>query len=265
MTSEFNIGGIGYLLVEAQSRYEDSTGAKGIGGKDIVVDTRWEPLKYVKTFGKVVQIPYAMGQRPIDQIPVGMPSYGPRRGDVENAPSALYSTGSQYRYIRLSDVAQEVKIGDTLWFNRTVLNDTNNIVDEFDRDGVKTYVFKVDYDLAICVEKKEPIMLGGWCFLEPIMENWDKQFIPTKSSLKDANGNPILKPRDQWLQIALQPEQEKLRARLKYFGTPLRGDKFYYSKDSEVFIRRQVRWRYPYKGVEYMLVKQGDIFCEVKD
>jgi hypothetical protein len=263
--TEYPIGGVGYVLVEVESRYENKTGAKGVGGQDIIVDTRWEPLKYVKTCGKVVQVPYAMGERIIRQISIGFPGYGARRGkSMEAAHAAIYAIGGVYKYKRLSDIAPEVKIGDTIWFNRGVLNREENIVDEFDRDGVKVYIFKVDYDLVICIEREDgPQMIGGWCFLEPMFENWRKTKIPTFYEAIDKEGNKVPKPESEWIVTAMQPSQEKLMARLICFGTPLKGDTFEYPLGATVFIRKQVKWGYQYKGRTFTLIPQWDIFAHV--
>lgn len=263
--TEYPIGGIGYCLVEVESRYENKTGIKGFNGEDVIIDTRYEPLKYVKTCGRVIQIPFSLGEYPIYQISVGLPGYGPQPKQIDEQPhAAIYAIGGVYKYKRLSDIQETVNIGDMIWFNRTVLHRPENLVDETERDGVKIFTFKVDYDLIICIEREEPVMIGGWCFLEPIYEDWAKQYIPTFYDTLDTEGKKIPKPQKDWLMIALQPKQEKLRAKLKFFGKPLKGDKFYYAKDAEVFIRRQIQWRYTYVGnKEYMLCKQSDIYAEV--
>jgi hypothetical protein len=205
-----------------------------------------------------------MGQRPIRQIPIGFPQYGPQRGNsVEDAHAALYAIGGVYQYKRISDIAPEVKIGDVIWFNRTVLHREENMVDEFDRDGAKIFVFRVEYDLVICIEKEEPVMIGGWCFLEPMFENWKKQKVPTFYDTVGANGQKLPRPENEWIVLAAQPAQEKLRAILKHFGTPMNGDKFYYQKNAEVFMRKQKQWKYKYKDTEFMLCYQWDLFAEV--
>lgn len=261
----WTIGGIGYALVEVETRFNEGTGMKGVNGKEIVVDTRYEPLKYVNTCGKVVQEPYALGSGMLRQIPIGIPGYGPIRAmnEGENHP-AIYAIGGVYKYKRISDIRERVKKGDTIWFNRTVLNQEKNLVEEIKtKTGVK-FIFKVDYDLIICIERsKGPEMVGGWCFLEPIMEDWGKSWLPTYSTLRDKDGNLIPKPKSEWIQYNLLPKPEKMKGILRHYGLPIKGDKFYFEEGAEVFCKRKVEWRYVYKGKEFLLVKQWDLLAEV--
>jgi hypothetical protein len=259
--TDYSIGGIGYAIVEVDGRYEEKTGFKGVDGKELIADTRYEPLKFVKTFGKVVQIPFAMGERPIRQIPVGFPGYGPQRGQsIQDAHAALYAIGGVYKWQKLSDIQQEVKIGDTIWFNRTVLNNPANLIEEYkDEDGSK-FIFKVDYDLIICVDngEEDPTMIGGWCLLEPKYEEF--RVMPTFTDLTDKEGNKIPKPKSEWLVFGVTPKIEKFIARLKYFGTPLKGDELELENDLKVFIRpRSQHFTYKFKGMDYILLHYWEI------
>lgn len=261
----YTIGGIGYVLVECETRYENKTGYFGVDNKELIVDTRYEPLKYAVTKGKVLQVPYALGEMMLSQIGVGFPPPGIRRGNKPgDAHAALYAIGGYYQYKRLSDIEPEVKIGDTIWFMRGVFKKDENIVDEFERDGSKVFIFKVDYDLIICIDKEEgPHMIGARCFVEPMYESWDKFLVPTFFEQLGPNGEKLPKPQNQWMVTAMQPQQSKLKGILRHFGTPLKGDTFEFEKNAEVYLRRNPQWKYNYKGTDYMLVYQWDIFAEV--
>jgi len=262
---KYTIGGVGYALVEVESRYKEGTGLKGANGKEIVIDTRYEPRKHVQTFGKVVQAPYALGGRMLKQIPIGIPGYGPIRAlnEGEDNP-AIYAIGGVYKYKVMSDIQEHVKNGDTIWFNRTVLHQPQNLVEEVKTKTGTKYIFKVDYDLIICIDRKGgPEMVGGWCFLEPVMEDWGKSFMPTYSTLRDENGNLIPKPKSQWIQFNLLPKSEKMKGILRHFGKPLKNENFYHEAGAEVFCKRKIEWRYVYKDKEFLLMKQWEIIAEL--
>jgi len=260
---EWPYGGVGYCIVEVETRYETNTGFKGVNDQEIVIDTRYEPLKHVRTCGRVIQTPYAMGERPLRQIPVGLPGYGPVRADKEGQDHpAIYAIGGVYKYKRMSDIEPEVKVGDMIWFQRLVLHRHENIVEEYEKKGgIKVFVFKVDYDLIVCVEKPEPRMIGGWCLLEPMKEY--AQMIPTYYDTVGPDGSKAVRPKEEWLVLTMLPAAEKLKGILRHFGKPLKGDEFFYEKDAEVYCRKQIQWRYMYKGKEFILIKQWDIFAEV--
>lgn len=264
----WDTGGIGMVIVEVEGKFEENLGVKGINGKELVADTRFEPIKFIKMCGVVKRVPFAMGERPLYNIPVGFPGYGPQRGqNPHDAHAALYAIGGVLQWKRTSDIAPEVKVGDTIWFSRYVVNSHANVLDEFERDGKKILVLKVDYDLIICVDEPEgPKMIGGWCFLDPMQERWEKVLRPTFTNLKDAEGNFIPKPKDQWLVFALNPPMQKFIAKLKHFGTPMKGDEFEFEKDAEVYIRpRKQHMMYKYKGTEYILIHQWEILAELVD
>lgn len=265
---EFTKGGIGYCIVEAEGKFEENLGVKGIDGKELVADTRFEPLKFIKPFGKVIQIPFALGERPLYPIPIGFPGYGAQRGDNANdVHAAIYAIGGVLKWRRMSDIIPEVEVGDTIWFSMYGINSQANLLDEYDRDGKRIFVIKIEYDIIYCVEKPEgPKMIGGWCFLDPMYENWEKILRPTFTDLKDPDGNPIPKPKDQWMMFAKTPPMRKFIAKLKHFGTPMRGDEFEFEKDDEVFIKpRKQQIMYKYKGTEYILLHMWDLLAKVVD
>lgn len=257
---DYPIGGIDDVLVEVTSRYKNETGYKGIGGQDIVMDTRYEPVKYASLYGKVIQVPFALGQGLLRQIPTGIPSYGsvnPKNED--DCHVAIYQIGG-HPFKRMNDIHADVEKGDTIWFKNMVMHRPENIVDEFERDGQKVFLVRVSYDLIVCIEKDEPILIGGWCFLKPL--NMETKYLPTFYDMTDNNGNKIPKPKEEWIQVLVHPESS-LRARLEHVGKPLKGDTFYFEKGADVFVRKAIQWRYLYKDTEYMLIKQWDIYAEL--
>lgn len=265
--TEYKIGGIGYVLIEVESRYNDKTGFKGVNGKELVADTRYEPLKHVRTCGKVIQVPFAIGERMLRAEVNGMPNYGPVRAIREGQThDAIYAIGGVYTYKRMSAIQERVKVGDTIWFQRLVLHRKENLVEEIETKKGKKFIFKVDYDLIVCIQKKEPVMVGGWCFLKPVQ--WDNLYMKTFYDYTDKDGNPVERPKEQWLKILKPPPGDRIRATLKHFGQPVKGDTFYFKKEAEVFLRQPVEWsnhgwRYLYNGEEYILTKQWDIVAEL--
>lgn len=252
-------GGIGYVIVEIESRYNSGAGYRGIGGAELQVDTKFNPLQYVNHCGRVIQVPIMMGRSPVRQIPVGLPEYGPNG----NGHHAIYAIRGVYEYKYIEDIHEDVRVGDKIWFQPLVLHRDTNLVDEFDRDGAKVYLFKVDYDLIICVERDKPKMVGGWVFLQPVFRDWGKALIPTYYEYVGPDGSKVAKPKDQWMVAMLSPRPEKMKGIIRHVGKPLKGDSFDFKTGDEVFVKRIPKWRYQYKGIDYMLLHQWDILAKI--
>lgn len=260
----YKLGGVGFVIVTLETRYDTDTGVKGLNNLNIVIDGRYEPLKYANPVGKVIQVPFSMGERPIKQEQVGLPGYGPVNiTNRDDCHSAIYKIGGVYKYKRLNDIVPEVEIGDTIWFQPMAVHRSENILDEETISGKKIYTLKIDYDLIICVEKPSaPKMIGGHCFLAPYQ--WDKSEIPTYYDTLDSNGNRVARPKAQWLCILTPPTQVQLKAILKHFGTPLKGETFNFNTNDTLFIKRNLKWRFKYKNEEFILLRQWELFAKLE-
>lgn len=320
--TEYTIGGTGYVLVEVEETHKPGTGVLGINGKEIIADTSYDPIRFAKNHGKVIQLPSNMGAHPVTQVPVGFPGYGCISGNAEEANPAIYTIGGVYKYRHMWDIEPEVRMGDKIWFKPRVLNNPANMVEE--TKGKK--VFKVMYDQIICAVRtwdisdfdgallfgtesamtseefakqwswkiKDPMpdlkdlqvdiegpqvingtakvtvkhinMIGSWCLLNPIMEDWASILRPTFFPYTNDKGEPIPRPKEQWIQMKVAPGKEKMRGIVKYFGKPLKGDDCDLEPLMKVWIRKVAsEWLLAIEGARYIVCRQNQILAEEID
>lgn len=318
--TEYTIGGTGFVLIEVEDTHERKA---GLNGSKIDIDVSFDPMRHARNCGKVIQLPSNLGGKPVTQEPIGYPAYGAIRGDREEADvhPAIYTIGGVFSYRLMQDIAQEVRIGDKIWFKPRVLNNPINKIDEIkDSKGKKKYIFKVEYDQIICairdydiskfdganligtpegmspeqfqaewaihhpkvkmpdfkdmvtlvnkdvVTARHFIMIGSWCLLKPVLEDWGTIFKKTYFETLDEKGRKKEKPQKDWLQIKTQPEKEKMRGIVKFFGTPLRGDECELEPNTKVWIRKVASdWILEIEGSRYLVCRQNQIMAQVED
>jgi co-chaperonin GroES (HSP10) len=107
-------------------------------------------------------------------------------------------------------------------------------------------------------------MIGGWCLLEPIMEEWDTIFRPTYYDQVDKDGNPIPRPKEQWLQMKVMPDMDKMRGRVKHYGTPMAGETCELQKNMVVAFRPIAKFLQDIEGTKYIVCRQNQILAEVE-
>lgn len=156
---EFTIGGTGVVLVEVTETHKSGTGVLGADGKELVVDTSFDPLRHARHSGKVICLPSNLGGAPVSQAPVGFPGYGAIRDNPEDADvhRAIYAIGGVFKYKLQHDIEADVRLGDVIWFKPRVLNNPVNKVEEFVDGKVKKMVFRVPYEQIICAVRHHDI------------------------------------------------------------------------------------------------------------
>lgn len=107
-------------------------------------------------------------------------------------------------------------------------------------------------------------MIGGWCLLEPIHEEWDTIFRKTFYDHVDAQGNPIERPKEQWIQMKVMPDMDKMRAYVRHFGTPMAGDECELEKGMKVAFRPIAGFIQEIEGTKYIVCRQNQILAEVE-
>jgi len=127
-----------------------------------------------------------------------------------------------------------------------------------DLDKIETFKEK---DKVILQEFQ---MIGSWCLLEPIMEDWDTILRPTYYDQVDKDGNPIQRPREQWLQMKVMPDMDKMRGRVKHYGTPMAGETCELQKDMVVAFRPIAKFLQEIEGTKYIVCRQNQILAEVE-
>jgi len=233
-----------YIIFKTDQMFNDKVKFKGVGGKELVIDPSFDPQRHIRTYGEVVSLPLHLTKRPIMQEHRGTP-----------APTE----GSPFEYRFLSDVKQEVKVGDRIYFHFNTIT-MRNCVKEEGKHPDRTWYFKVSYDQIICaVRDGQIIPIASYALVIPDYETWDDILHPTYTNLKDAEGRPIPKPKDQWIQTKVKPEYHFLTATVKYVGSPLGKDALEIEPGQKIWYRRNADWMNTIEGVEYFAIRQRHI------
>lgn len=262
-------GGAGYALIKVHSLSESGTGKTGVDNKEIMLDTSFEPQRRAKTSGTVIQLPLYMGNMPIIQIPDGFPGYGAQRtfadDDMEDPSPALYTTGN-VRFRMMADIAQEVQIGDTIHFKWRVLYGRNNMVAEsISKDAAtpSTWIFRVPYDHIYCAVRDGSIIpIGSHVLIDPIFETWDEILRPTYYEFKNALGEFIPRPKDQWIQTKVAPAKKDRQGIVAHVGTPLAGEQREIEPGDKVLFRPNLKNLVKIEGKSYFVLRQSQITCK---
>lgn len=259
----FRRGGVGYVLVKTDTILEDSVG----DGRPILVDGSYDRAKVVRTYATVVQTPVSMGNYPIRQIPVGFPGYGAIRiykdHDMDNPHPALYRIGGVNKYRFMSDIAEEVMVGDRIYFKWRVMYGRNNILARSEGDNPE-YLVKVPYDHIYCaVRGGEIIPIGGHVLIQPEREDEREIMIKTYYDVKDRNGNPVERPESQWIRTKIFPDNKDRVGTVFRTGTPLRGDGRYLENGIRVVYKTRLKSLLLVEGHRYFIIPQNNILAKI--
>lgn len=245
-----------YVFVQIEgSLFNEDSGFKGQNNQSIILDPSYDPQVHVKIKGKVVAIPDKLGRAPIAQETRGLPSY-------------VYK--QKFKYKRREDIVPDVKVGDDIYFHfNSLLSDGKNLIDAKER------IFKIAYENILCAIRdfvadgkklKEVIMIGGYTLIEPDFETWDETLIPIPEKINgevvvDKNGQPVMKPKDQWLIAKLKPELKYLSGFVVNVGSPLKGDSNNLKNGDKIIYTRNADWKLRIEGNEYFIIKQRNILA----
>lgn len=258
-----------FLIIRTNALFNTFTGARGINGMPLDLSVPYFVLdgqiigpadeqgrgigRHTKIFGEVVSVPKMLSHIKIHQDPQGLPSY---------------ITMPTFHYRWLDDIVPEVEVGDRIYFNYKVIlhalthNDFVKI--EGEREN-KVYYIKVRYDKVYCAVRNGKIIpIQGYTFLDPAMETWESISVPTPvfingKALLDKNGQPVMKPKDQWMLKKLMPDYEYLRGYVRAVGTPLNRDKCELEVGDTVLYKQNRNWPQKVEGKDYFFVLQRDI------
>ncbi len=248
--------GDNYIIFETDKLFDDHV---TINGRDIYFDPMFEPAKHVRTYGTVIQIPHKLTSIPMMQESNGVPY------PAEKTP---------YRYKYVKDIVMEVQPGDRIYFHfNTIVKMRQNMIREF-KDKLGTPIrwwFKVRYDQVICAVRDNRIIpIGGYALIEPDMESLEDILIPIATTgadgkaIRDQRGNPIMKPKEQWLQVKERPTAKYMRGWVRHVGTPLDGDICEIHQDQLIYYRPNADWVNTIEGKEYFAIRQKHIVGRIE-
>jgi len=261
-------GGSGYVLIKIKGNlFDTNSGKKGVNGQEITIDATFQKEKRARIDGEVIQLPFFMGNAPISQLPVGYPAYGMAREmfneDMdENIPELYSPIGGIYNYKMMSDIEQEVQLGDRIYFKwRVTFNHKNLVAQSIDPP---TWIFRVSYDNIYCaIRDSKIIMVGSHVLIDPVMESWDSILRPTYYDIKDKQGNLIPRPKEQWLQIKTAPSKKDKQGIVAEIGSPLKGEKCYLSKGDKILFKPNMKSLIRIENKSYFVLRQDQIVCKV--
>lgn len=239
-----------FVIFKTDQMFNDKVQFKGINGENLVLDPSFDPQRHVRTYGEVVSLPAQLTKRPIMQEHRGSP-----------APS----DSSPFEYKFVSDVAQDIQIGDRIYFHFNTIT-MRNCVKEEGKHPNRTWYFKVSYEQILCAVRDGKIIpTSSYVLVDPDFESWDDILVPTYTELKDAEGNFIPKPKELWIQKKVRPEYKYLTAFVRYVGAPLRGDKCEIEVGQKIWYRRNADWMNTVEGKDYFAIRQRHIIAKEVD
>lgn len=266
----YSRSGVGYILVITDSVYKAETDRKGIDGQPIIIDIAFNPMRYALNFATAYQLPIELGNTIFLQAPSGPPGYGPinmPRGYDGSPSTDIYAIGGVYKYKYVSDIQADVQIGDKIYFKPRTLNNKANFMGMLKDDKGKPskYIYKVPYENIFCTVRDNQItMIGGWVLLDPIYEDWEDTYQKTYYPYKDKRGNPIERPKKEWIVKKIAPEHDMQRANVAHIGPPLKGEFCDIDQGQRVIFRKQQTTFFQMvEGKKYIVTTQDQILGEL--
>lgn len=260
-----------------------------VDGHDLQKNTSMDgfnPAERMKYYAEVVSIPYRLSGKRIaltPRNPEGLPAYGPRQAPddyhtYEGNEKVKYTelVANLYgiykpEYYLLSDISQEVAVGDKIYFHYNVYKNRDNLIEirkALTPEGkmVDEYYYKVRYDSIICaVRGGHIIMIGGWILVEPDMEEWEDILRPTYYDPKLTGGIRKERPKEQWTQTKVSPEAKYMLGYVRHIGTPLKDDDFGIKAGDHIYYHRKADWVLKIEGKEYFVMRQHYVFAKIEN
>lgn len=263
MIGEYKRGGVGFCLVKLGTVYKTMSGKKGINGKELVLgDAEFAKERHAQTYGEVIQIPIALSMSPLYGLSPGFPAYGPinlPEADVQAPSDAIYSKPSNvYRFQK--DIAEEVKIGDRIYFQWQSTFDKRNLIAQTPDKSV--YIFKINYDQIYCAVRDGKIIpIGSFVLIDPEFETWESIMRPTYYDIKDKDGNPVQKPKDKWIQTKTAPKTVDKLGTIRHIGTPLKGEPNQLKVGMKVLYKPILKNLLEIEKEKYFILRANQILC----
>jgi hypothetical protein len=229
---------------------------------------QYEPERHTRCYGEVMSVPFYC-----DRIPV--------INDVLGGPA--YYDMPQYQFKSMADIPLEVEVGDKVYFHYNVLLPDDNSKGlwntnwiksklETDADGNKKrfYYFKANMTQIIAVVRDGKVIpIGSHVLVEPDLETWEEILLPIAEALmvdgkpvpvRNADGTVKMKPKSEWIQKKVEPEEKYLRGWVRHIGTPLNGDKCSLKAGDYVYFQKHANTKIEVEGKVYYRMLQRRIF-----
>lgn len=240
-----------FILFKTDTLFNDKVQFKGIDGMQLSMDPTFEPAMHARIYGEVVSIPLRLSKNiPISQQHRGHPGYHEE---------------STFSYQFISDIEQEVKVGDRIYYHFNTIKQKNIIKVE----GVhpdRVWHLKVRYDqVIVAVRDGQIIPIGSHVLIDPDFESWSDISVPTYSNIMDSRGKPTVRPKNQWLVTKSKPGYKYLTGFVRHVGTPLRGMKNEIKEGQKIVYHKNADWKVHIEGRDFFCIKQRHILGRFQD
>jgi co-chaperonin GroES (HSP10) len=249
-------------------------------GRFILAGREWDQDTNFITSAEAIDVPFKLSS----SIPLAgvvkfdpLPPYGPQY-DGNDAPENVSGPLETHEHMemikvfysdehpimhRLSDIAMEVEVGDTIYFNWTALANGRNKVTE-DDEGWQYW--GIPYDSVYCAVRDGKIIpIGSWTLVDPDTETWDDILIPTFYPKELTGGQKVVRPKEQWFQTKIAPESNGLTGYVRHIGSPLKGKECLVSAGDRVVFRRGSKMERVIEGKTYWVIRQHRIMATIDD
>ena len=143
---------------------------------------------------------------------------------------------------------------------------SNSFIDVQGVHPNRVWYIRVRYDMVfLTVREGKIIPIQGYTLIDPDWESWEDIAVPTYSHLKDAHGNPMLKPKEQWVVTKSAPGYKFLTGFVRHVGTPLRGDKCEVKVGQKIWYHRNADWMQNIEGKDYFTIRQNHIIGRAEE
>lgn len=261
MIEKYKRGGVGYILAKFEKTHETGTGIMGLDGKELVIgDTDYQKERRARIFGTVIQIPVALGKKPLYSEKSGVPGYGAIRlpeADIEVIHDAVYAR-PQNKVKWFHDMLPEVQIGDRVYCAWTQIFDQRNMIAKAP-DG-KSFIFKISYDCIYCVVREGKIIpIGSHILVDPVFDAWESQLKPTYYPFNGPDGKPAVRPKKEWMQVKVHERHRDREGIIAHIGSPLKGERCALKKGMKILYRPKLQNLLDIEGGKYFILRQNQV------
>lgn len=260
-----------YVFFTISKEYEDELTLKN--GLVLKVATQADAGRFTRIYGEVIAVPGKLTGEILFQKETGYPepkaSYS---GEMieELAKFGHKLTGYEYEctpyereYYKLTDIAQEVKPGDRIYFHYNTIDEENKYKLE---DGRKIY--KVRYDQIICVARDGKIIpIGSHVLISMV---WDEGVVEIDlDNLKIPGHSPVSTVKGKMsasgLITELHDKPKHLEGIVEHIGKALKGEPVLdVVPGDKILFLPESDWINVIEGKEYFVMKQRDLIAKLK-
>lgn len=257
--------------------------------KKLTIDTEFDPVRHLRMWGEVVQVPTRMSN---DRAILALAD-----SNTQKPPSHNWASEITLRYY--SDLPTPAEPGDKAWFHWNALANADNALQE--------HHYKIDYELLICVQKyyevmpdgriykinpftdeklyevkedlftdddayfnqndrdfcRRTVMCNGYVLCHPDKESWDDVLRPLPeldlkgNPIKDNSGRIVLKPESKWLRLKKEPTNRYSLAIVDTVGEKVNNDpNLDIKKGDHIFYYHNANWKVIIDDVMYFVIRQ---------